>query len=55
MDEGASGAEFASALFSLLDDPSRREDMASAARRLVRDRPAERLAARLHELAGGPA
>ncbi|MDE2971563.1 MAG: undecaprenyldiphospho-muramoylpentapeptide beta-N-acetylglucosaminyltransferase [Acidobacteriota bacterium] len=55
MDEGASGAEFASALFSLLDDPSRREDMAGAARRLVRDRPAERLAARLHDLAGGPA
>lgn len=55
MDEGASGAEFASTLFSLLDDPSRRENMASAARRLVRDRPAERLAARLHDLAGGPA
>ena len=53
MDEDASGAEFASALFSLLDDSSRREDMASAARRLVRDRPAERLAARLHDLAGG--
>ena len=55
MDESASGAEFASALFSLLDDPARREDMAGAARRLVRAHPAERLAARLHDLAGGPA
>ena len=53
MDEGASGTEFASALRSLLDDPSRRADMRSAARRLARDRPAERLAGRLHELAGG--
>ena len=53
MDESASGAEFASALCSLLDDPSRRANMSSAARQLVRDRPAQRLAARLHDLAGG--
>ena len=55
MDEGASGTEFARSLCSLLDDPSRRADMSSAARQLVRDRPAERLAARLHDLAGGSA
>lgn len=54
MDESASGTEFATALGSLLDDPPRRAGMANAARRLVHDRPAERLAARLHDLAGGP-
>ena len=53
LDESASGAEFANALCSLLDDPSRRTDMSRAARQLARDRPAERLAARLRDLAGG--
>ena len=53
MDESASGAEFARALCSLLDDPDRRAGMSSAARQLVRDRPAEQLAARLDDLAGG--
>lgn len=53
LDEGASGAEFAAALGALAADPQRRADMSRAGRQLVRDRPAERLAARLHELAGG--
>ena len=53
MDENASGAEFAGALCSLLDDPSRRAAMSRAARQLAPEQPAERLAARLHDLAGG--
>lgn len=55
LDEESSGAEFAAALRALADSPERRADMTKAARQLVRDRPAERLAARLHELAGGTA
>ena len=51
LDENASGAEFARALSGLVDDSERRTHMSRAALRLLPDRPAERLAARIHELA----
>ena len=51
LDEDASGAEFARALCALADDSERRADMSRAALRLLPEEPAERLAARLHELA----
>lgn len=53
VDEGASGTEFAAAVCELANNPARRAHMAKAALRLVRACPAERLAERLHGLAGG--
>ena len=53
LEESAAGAELAKALSALMDDPERRARMSEAALRLARGRPAERLARRLAELAGG--
>ncbi len=53
VDEASSGAEFATALATLADDPELRANMARAGEQLVHEHCAERLAARLHALAGG--